>query len=264
MSILRQIEQQKRREVAQLQRLQPLEVLREQTAYARECVSLRAALLRPDSSGIIAEFKRQSPSKGLINGLASPAEVVLGYSEAGAAAVSVLTDQAFFGARGTDFALARAHTRLPLLRKDFIVDAYQVFESKAMGADVILLIAALLSPEAVDQLAGLAHQLGMEVLLEVHSSAETDAYRHCTADMMGINNRNLNTFGLDIRNSLSLAASLPADCLAVAESGIESVEIVRQLRSHGFRGFLIGEYFMRQAQPELACNHFIHALRYEN
>lgn len=264
MSILRQIAQQKRRAVALLQRQQPMELLREQPAFGNDCISMRAALLRPGSSGIIAEYKRQSPSRGLINGLAQPAAVVAGYSAAGAAAVSVLTDQAFFGARSTDFALARAHTCLPLLRKDFIIDAYQVVESKAMGADVILLIAAILSPAEIDELAGLAHELGMEVLLEVHSEAEIEACRHCRADMVGINNRNLNTFGLDIHNSLRLAASLPPDCLAVAESGIESAAVVGQLRSHGFRGFLIGEYFMRQAQPALACDQLIQAIRYEN
>ena len=264
MSILRQIAQQKRTAMAQLQRQKPLEALKEQQAYTRDCVSMRLALLQPDSSGIIAEFKRQSPSKGLINGLASPAAVVSGYAEAGAAAVSVLTDEVFFGARETDFSTARSSTCRPLLRKDFIVDAYQVVESKAMGADVILLIAAILSPAEIDQFAGLAHALGMEVLLEVHSQAEVEACRQCRVDMVGINNRNLNTFDVDIRNSLRLADSLPPDVLAVAESGIDSVEVVRQMRSHGFRGFLIGEHFMRQAEPALACHQFIHALRYEN
>jgi indole-3-glycerol phosphate synthase len=264
MNILAQICQHQHELLSRCRRQQPVERLREQPAFYRSCYSMKAALLDLRASGIIAEFKRQSPSRGPINPLADVVEIATGYERAGATALSILTNARYFGAQPNDFALARSSTQRPLLRKDFIVDAYQIVESKAMGADVILLIAGILSPAQVDEFTALAHELGMEVLLETHGPAEVEAYRHCRADMVGINNRDLKTFRTDLSVSLQLAAALPPGCLAVAESGISSVASIQQLRLHGFKGFLIGEWLMRQPQPARFCAELIEQLGYEN
>lgn len=214
----------------------------------RPTLSMRAAL-EASPSGVIAEFKRRSPSKGWLNEGANVADVVCSYEKGGASACSILTDSKFFGGSLGDLKKARQSVQLPLLRKDFIVDAYQLYQARVMGADAVLLIAAILSVEECRMLAETAHSLDLEVLLEIHSESEL-SHLNPHIDMLGVNNRNLGTFHTDIDNSFRLAATMgDAHPLLVAESGIACPETVYSLREVGFRGFLIGETFMKTAQP---------------
>ncbi len=206
--------------------------------------------------GIIAEFKRRSPSRGEINGAAAPGETAAGYERAGASALSVLTDGKFFGGSGDDLAEARRRAALPALRKDFIIDEYQVFEARLMGADAILLIAADLERDHCRRLAALARELGMETLLEIHGEAELD-HAGLDVDMVGVNNRDLGTFHTDVANSFRLAERLPAGKLRVSESGISDPGTIMALRRAGFRGFLIGERLMGTADPGAALTELI-------
>jgi indole-3-glycerol phosphate synthase len=255
MNILDTIIQQKKAAVAQAKAVASLAQLQAAPSFGRHCLSLKQSLLDAAKTGIIAEFKRRSPSKGLINGSASVAEVTAAYTQGGASGLSVLTDTEFFGGSADDFKAARGN-HIPLLRKDFMIDAYQIAEAKAMGADVILLIAACLSPTAVQELAGYAKNLGLEVLLELHG--EDELGHICPAvDMVGINNRNLKTFAVDLQHSIAMAARIPDGFVKVAESGIDSMDTVRLLRQHGFDGFLIGEQFMKQVRPGAAFAEFV-------
>jgi indole-3-glycerol phosphate synthase len=206
--------------------------------------------------GIIAEFKRKSPSKGWIHPDVEPEDVVPRYAEAGAAALSILTDTEFFGGCREFIKRVRPMVQTPILRKDFIIDEYQIFQAKEIGADAVLLIAACLSKNECESLISTAHNLGMEVLLEMHSKSELD-YATLGADMLGINNRNLGTFVTDVNNSFKMAELLPKDKLKVSESGISNPETIRQLRAAGFRGFLIGETFMKESNPGAALENFI-------
>lgn len=231
----------------------------------RPTVSMRAAL-EASSSGIIAEFKRKSPSKGWLHPDATVAEIIPSYEANGAAACSVLTDGKFFGGSLRDLQEARSLVKLPLLRKDFIIDDYQLYQARVMGADAVLLIAACLEEGQCLSLAKTAHSLGLEVLLEIHSVEET-AYINSYIDMLGVNNRNLGTFHTDTANSLRLVSAMTAAMseknlfpLLVSESGLSSPEIVQQLRELGFRGFLIGETFMKEALPGTALSHLIKQL----
>lgn len=217
--------------------------------------SMREALAA-SPSGIIAEFKRRSPSKGWIKQEAKTAEIIPAYSLSGASALSILTDEKFFGGTLNDVRQARPITDTPILRKEFIIDEYQLYQAKIVGADAILLIAAALEQEQCATLAEKAHELGLEVLLELHSEEELP-YVNPFVDMVGINNRNLGTFHTDINNSFRLAELLPKEKLLVSESGISSPETVRELRAKGFKGFLIGETFMRTANPGEALATFI-------
>lgn len=212
--------------------------------------------LASSASGIIAEFKRRSPSKGWIRENADPAEIIPAYDAAGASALSILTDEKFFGGSLKDIRTARPLTPLPILRKDFIIDEYQLYQAKIVGADAILLIAAALEADKCRTLAEKAHELGLEVLLEIHSAEEL-AYIHPEIDMVGVNNRNLGTFYTDIENSFRLAERLPQNTLLVSESGISDPETVKRLRMAGFRGFLIGETFMKTEVPGNALREFI-------
>jgi indole-3-glycerol phosphate synthase len=262
LDILNNIITHKKAEVAQAKAAVSIEQLQAQPLYNRPCLSLRQSLLDPAKTGIIAEFKRRSPSKGVINGHATVAEVTGAYTKGGASGLSVLTDTAFFGGTAADLLAARAN-HIPILRKDFMIDSYQITEAKAMGADVILLIAACLSPEEVAQLADYAKQLGLEVLLEIHNEAELAHI--CTAvDMVGVNNRDLKTFTVDVNRSIELAKQIPADKLTIAESGIGDVATVQLLKQHGFKGFLIGEQFMKQERPGEAFEAFVRELRIES
>ena len=220
--------------------------------------SMKRALAQ-SSTGIIAEFKRKSPSKGWINKDASPEEVTAAYAANGASALSILTDTPFFGGSLKDLRDARPGVNIPILRKDFIIDEYQLYQAKIVGADAILLIAAALEKEECAFLAGKAHELGLEVLLEIHSEKELE-YVNSTIDMVGVNNRNLGTFVTDIENSFRLASALPKDTLLVSESGISSPDTVKRLRQAGFRGFLIGENFMKTDNPGKALGEFIKQL----
>ena len=218
--------------------------------------SLRQALL-DSPTGIIAEFKRRSPSKGWIKEDGRPDVTPLSYEHYGAAALSILTDRQYFGGHD-DFIRAARHSgvTLPILYKNFVVDEMQLYEALLCGASAVLLIAACLSKERCRVLMGLAHELGLEVLLEMHSEAELE-YAELGPDLCGINNRNLGTFVTDVENSFRLAEKLPADAVKVSESGISKPETIRQLRQAGFRGFLIGETFMKTPDPGQALADFI-------
>lgn len=215
--------------------------------------------IKESTNGIIAEFKRRSPSKGEIHPLALVSDIIPEYEAAGAAACSVLTDTVFFGGALSDLALASETTRLPLLRKDFIVDERQIYEARIFGASAVLLIAAVLSFDEITRYTSLAHNLGLEVLLELHSTADLDRFV-LEADMVGVNNRDLTTFRTDTNTSLSIVASLPADIVKIAESGISSPDEIHRLRDAGYDGFLIGEHFMIQPSPGKALKQFINEL----
>lgn len=228
--------------------------------FERTCLSLKSRLLDATSSGIIAEFKRRSPSKGMINETATPEEVAVGYRNAGVSGMSVLTDSKFFGGSFLDFMKVRVTVDLPLLRKDFIIDEYQVYETKSIGADVMLLIAANLKVKQCHQLAAMAKQLGLEVLLELHEERELD---HISEDMdiVGINNRNLKTFVVDLEHSIQLAKKIPDNFVKISESGIGNPLDIVMLKQHGFKGFLIGENFMKTNDPGAMCKDFIDQIK---
>lgn len=257
MNILETIKQHKIKEVAKQKAIYPIKLLEQSSFFERPCVSFSDYVGDPNRSGIIAEFKRKSPSKGDINKYADPQEVTVGYLNAGAVALSVLTDIDFFGAQKEDFSKIRKHNKCPLLRKDFIVDEYQIIEAKSIGADTILLIAKMISVEEIQKFTTLAHQLGMEVLLETHTEAEVLSHSESNADAFGINNRNLSTFEVSVENSIRLAEMLPKSKLKIAESGIDSVATINQLKANGFDGFLIGEYFMKYSNPAAKCKELI-------
>ena len=225
----------------------------------RKCISLKENLLQENSTGIIAEFKRRSPSKGIINPDVDVIEVTKGYTDHGASCLSVLTDEHFFGGSNEDLIKARIN-EIPILRKDFIIDEYQLIEAKSIGADVILLIAACLTVAEVKRLASFAKNLGMEVLLELH--AEEELGHICDeTNIIGINNRNLKTFEVDIERSLRMAEKISLPKFKVAESGISSVNDILLFKQHGFDGFLIGENFMKAASPTIAFAEFVKQLK---
>lgn len=223
--------------------------------FSRKCIPASQRLLKAHSSGIIAEFKRKSPSKGFIHKNADAAAITASYTENGAAALSVLTDEIFFGGSNADLLAARKNN-IPILRKDFIIDTYQVAEAKAIGADIILLIAACLSTAGVKELAAYARELGMEVLLELHEEEELD---HICDEInwVGINNRNLKTFEVNVQRSLALSGNIAPDKIKIAESGIDNPATVAIFREAGFRGFLIGEHFMKEPHPGESLHYFI-------
>lgn len=258
-NILDKIVERKKVEVAEAkQKIKEAELLNS-PAFQRKPFSLKTSLSDENKTGIIAEFKRRSPSKGIINATAKVEDVTKAYTENGASCLSVLTDKDFFGGSMDDLKIARQNN-IPILRKDFMIDEYQVLEARANGADVILLIAACLSPQRVQELAVYAKQLDMEVLLEIHGDDELACV--CDeVDFVGVNNRNLKTFEVDIENSIRLLNKLPKDKLAIAESGIDNVAVVKQLRSAGFKGFLIGENFMKHSDPGEAFKNYVQQLK---
>ena len=242
MSILETIKAHKLIEVRDGQQQISIDELKQQPGFDRHVISISQAV--KSGSGIIAEFKRASPSKGNINLDADVLEIVTSYAEAGVSAISVLTDQKFFQAHPDDILQARTVLDIPILRKDFIVDPYQIYEAKALGADAILLIAAILDSESIDQLTTTAQQLGLEVLIEVHDEGELE--KLCGREnMVGVNNRNLNDFTVDLNKSIKLMPKLPAQAVKIAESGITGLDDMLKLKQAGFDGFLIGEHFMR-------------------
>ena len=256
MTILDKIIAFKRQEVAQLSNNIPIKLLENSEFFQKDCISLKQQIKQKDKSGIIAEFKRQSPSKGIINENATVKETTKGYIEAGASGVSILTDTNFFGGKNEDVIAVRKLNLGPILRKDFTVSEYQIIEAKSIGADAILLIAAVLTKKEIKQFTTLAHQLGLEVLLEVHTQEELDKYIP-EINLVGINNRNLKTFEVDFENSIRLAAQLPTGTVKIAESGISDYKNIIELKKHGFEGFLIGENFMKTTNPSMACKQFI-------
>ncbi|MBR4188045.1 MAG: indole-3-glycerol phosphate synthase TrpC [Bacteroidaceae bacterium] len=257
--ILEEIVAHKRIEVAaQKEQTPPRKLYAEVERMMEEGVAKRSLsqALTENDFGIIAEFKRKSPSKGWIKEDGKPEEIPLSYEQNGAAALSILTDEMYFGGSLDFIRKARPLVNLPILRKDFIIDEYQLFQARHVGADAVLLIAADLSKQEVRSLTATAHELALEVLLELHSEHELD-YADIDVDALGVNNRNLGTFVTDVQNSFRMAARLPEDKVLVSESGIAGPDTIRLLREAGYRGFLIGETFMKTDNPGLALRQFI-------
>lgn len=258
MDILEKITIDKIREVALRKNMIPISQLEASLLFERETISLAKAI--KNGSGIIAEHKRRSPSKSVINNSLSVQDVALGYEDAGASGMSVLTDGKYFGGSLDDLILARAATKFPLLRKEFIVDEYQILEAKAYGADAILLIAATLSRKQIEEFSTFAKSLGLDVLCESHNEEELHNSLTETVDLIGVNNRNLKTFEVSLETSKSLSQLIPEDFVKVSESGISSVSAINELKPYGFKGFLIGENFMKTDDPGTAAKHFISQL----
>ncbi len=258
MNILEEIIAHKNVEVEQRKKERPLRELERERFFATHVRSMKESILDPGKTGIIGEFKRKSPSKGVINNHDSVESITRFYTAYGASGISVLTDYKFFGGSLDDLLAARDNS-IPILRKDFMIDEYQVLEAKAFGADVILLIAACLSPMQVKSMAATAKNLGLEVLLELHDEKEL-GHIQPGVDLVGVNNRNLKDFKVDLNHSVRLSAMIGKEFIKIAESGIQGVHDIHFLKEHGFDGFLIGEYFMKQENPGLAFKNFTYAL----
>jgi indole-3-glycerol phosphate synthase len=244
MNILDKIVRDKRKEVDLKKSLIPASQLERSVLFGRKGTSLAEAL-RNSQTGIIAEHKRRSPSKATINQNTNVGQIALGYEKAGVCGMSVLTDIKYFGGSLEDLLLARASVKMPLLRKEFIIDEYQILEAKANGADVILLIAAILSREEIKSFSELAKSLDLDVLLEVHNEEELHKSIMPSLDMLGVNNRNLKTFEVSLNTSKSLSKLIPDEFVKVSESGISSIEVIQDLKQYNYQGFLIGENFMK-------------------
>ena len=261
MNILDKIVAKKRTEVENSKRARSISELQDGPFFKNETLSFKKYLLRTDRTGIIAEFKRKSPSKGILNDTSTVREVTGSYSKYGASGISILTDNDFFGGSLKDL-LEATINEVPLLRKDFIIDEYQLFESKAYGAEVILLIAACLGIGEVKNLAAIAKSIGLNVLLEIHNEDQLE-YICDDVDVVGVNNRDLKTFSVDVNRSIQLGEKIPAGTIKISESGIDNVQTIKLLRTHGYSGFLIGELFMREKDPGLAFKNFTEALKKE-
>jgi len=261
MNILDKIVEQKKKEVAECKTLFPVKLLEQSSFFASPTVSLKQYVLRKDLSGIITEIKRKSPSKGIINSDVSIERTSTGYVKAGASGLSILTDKEFFGGSNEDLMEARKFNSIPILRKDFTIDEYQIVEAKSIGADAILLISAILDPKQAKQLASFAHSLGLEVLFEVHSAEELHPQLFSDVDLIGVNNRDLKTFEVSLDVSRKLISKIPKETVKISESGISSVEAIDELRAIGFDGFLMGENFMKNSKPEDAAKEFIGKLK---
>lgn len=262
MTILDKIIANKTKEVETRKMQVPISLLEKSSFFAKATNSLKTSLLNPASTGIISEFKRKSPSKGIINANVTVEEVTAGYVKAGASCLSVLTDSDFFGGSDEDFLKARrTNPGIPMLRKDFMIDEYQIIEAKSLGADVILLIAANLTPQRIQELGRLVKELGMETLLEVHDEEELNRSLCSYIDVVGVNNRNLKNFAeQNVNASLELADKIPSGVIKISESCISQPETIKLLKSVGYKGFLIGETFMKTADPGQALKEFIQDL----
>ena len=275
MNILDKIIRYKEIEVKTHKKLYPGTQLEKSEYFERTPISLKNSLIKRERSGIISEFKLKSPSKGIIHKdldhktgdedkiARYVAKVVKGYEIAGASAVSVLTDKEFFGGGKEDLISARRTLNIPVLRKDFIIDEYQIVDAKSMGADLILLIAACLEPKRLEKLAEFAHSLKLEVLMEVHNNEELQSHINDQVDIIGVNNRNLKTFAVSTQTSLELADKIPDKFVKISESGLDKAEDIHQLYKVGYRGFLIGESFMKQDDPGKACQDLISTLKFD-
>jgi indole-3-glycerol phosphate synthase len=259
MTILDRIIADKKTEIEIKKTIIPISQLEQSVLFDRPQNSLKERLCK-SQSGVIAEHKRRSPSKAVINQSLNVQDVAKGYEQAGVCGMSVLTDTRYFGGNLDDLLLARASCEIPLLRKDFIIDTYQILEAKAYGADVILLIAAVLTQQQIKDLSLRAKELNLEVLLEVHNEAELYKALMPSLDMIGVNNRNLKTFKVDLKNSQNLSNIIPDDFVKVSESGISSVEAINDLKHYGYHGFLIGENFMKSENPGQSAKDFIEIL----
>jgi indole-3-glycerol phosphate synthase len=251
----------KKRELQLQKQKVPVAGLEDSPFFERETISLRERLATGFNAGIIAEFKRKSPSRGLINEKADPVKISKGYVQAGAGGISVLTDSKYFAGSREDLIRVREANDCPILRKDFMIEEYQVLEARAWGADVILLIAAVLEKARVRDLSALAHSLGLEVLLEVHEASELDVLND-DIDMVGVNNRDLKRMLTDVNTSLVLSEKIPAGFMKISESGISEARTILKLIESGYEGFLIGEYFMQQEDPAGACRKLIEGLKW--
>lgn len=260
MNILDKIVEKKKKEVAEAKAKTSLQELRQYPLFSRTCYSLKESVTDPTRTGIIAEYKRASPSKGIINDRSSVQEVVRGYQDAGASAISVLTDPDFFRGSLADLMAAREVLHIPLLRKEFIIDSYQIAEAKAYGADIILLIAACLTSEELKSLSEYAKSLGLNVLLEVHNEEELERSLLESMDAIGINNRNLKDFSVSLEHSYTLVDKIPNSFIKVSESGISDPNTIKDLQNRGFQSFLIGENFMKTENPGDAMKRFVSEL----
>lgn len=256
MNILDKIILNKEREVAERKKLFPTGLLEQSPLFNRTTISFKKELLREDRVGVIAEFKRKSPSKGIINDQVSVEETTSGYIQSGASALSILTDFEYFGGKSEDLIAARKVNDCPILRKDFIIDEYQIIEAKSIGADVILLLANVLNAKQIRQFAQFAKTLGLESLLEIRDKDELQTINEHIA-VVGVNNRNLKDFNVNLSQSFDLVNLIPDDFVKISESGIDSAKTIHELKAVGFNGFLMGETFMKQNQPGKACADFI-------
>jgi len=263
MTILEKIITTKQEEVAYNKSITPIKVLESSIYFETEKVSMREYLLRPDKVGIIAEIKRKSPSTGELKSNVNIEEISIGYMQAGATALSVLTDNTYFGGQNKDLIEARKFNYCPILRKDFIIDEYQILEAKSIGADCILLIAANLTPRRCLELAEFAHKIGLEVLMEAHSKNEIESHCNPHLDIVGVNNRNLHDFTTNIETSMELSEFIPKEFVKISESGITEAEQVLQLKEYGFKGFLVGGHFMKMAEPVVACRELISKIQHQ-
>jgi indole-3-glycerol phosphate synthase len=259
MKILEEIAGHKRKEVERSKLLNDYKKLEKGKYFRREPLLLTEFLLDDKKKGIIAEYKRKSPSSGIINEKVRIQDVTVGYASAGASGLSVLTDNKYFGGTNDDLIKARELNMLPILRKDFTVDEYQIVEAKSIGADAILLIAAILNKKQIKELTELAVSLGMQVIFEIHDIKELD-YLNEYINIVGVNNRNLKDFAVDINISYSLSEKIPAEFIKISESGIASPEDIKKLRDYGYNGFLIGESFMKNDDPVKSFEKFIKEL----
>ena len=259
MNILDKIIKDKKKEVTLKKEFIPIQVLELMPFFERQTISLTKQL-KNSKTGIIAEFKRRSPSKSIINNAATVEEVARGYEDADACGMSVLTDEIYFGGTLDDLVMARENCNLPLLRKDFVVDEYQLLEAKAFGADVVLLIAAVLTKQEIKQLSEFAKRLNLEVLLEVHNEEELQKSIMPSLDLFGVNNRNLKTFEVSLEMSKKLANLIPNNFVKISESGISSTAAIQELKPYGYQGFLIGENFMKTENPGESAKKFIQEL----
>ena len=257
MTILDKIVEQKKLEIETSKKKFSVANFSDFEFYNRNTISLKKSI--KEKSGIIAEFKRKSPSKGQISTIENPLDVISHYQNFGASGISILTDSEFFGGNLKDVSSVRNQISIPILRKDFMVDEYQFYEAKANGADVILLIAACLSPQQVEEFTHLAHELNLEVLLEIHCEEEL-MHINNDIDLVGINNRNLKDFKVDLQHSVNLKNALPNNKLSIAESGIYSEEDFLFLKNKGFNGFLMGEYFMKNENPGKQFQNFVQSV----
>lgn len=259
MNILEKIVADKRKEVSMKKEIIPVQAFEQFPFFAKKTNSLARSLVGSEI-GIIAEFKRKSPSKSWINKDASIQDVASGYEDAGVSGMSVLTDEIYFGGTTDDVISAREHCSLPLLRKEFIIDEYQIIEAKGIGADAILLIAAILNKSEIKQFSEMAKSLKLDVLLEIHNEEELHKSLMPSLDIIGINNRNLKSFEVSLETSMSLSNLIPSEFIKVSESGISSVKAIKILRPYGFQGFLIGENFMKTEDPGSSARDFINKI----
>ncbi len=261
-NILNKIIKDKKIEVSNKKEIFPISFIEKSPLYKRNIISLKSRI-ESSPSGIIAEFKRKSPSKKNINSSLSINDVTNGYEKAGACGMSILTDNKYFGGSLEDLVQARSVSNLPLLRKEFIIDEYQISESKAFGADIILLIASVLSNKQIIKFSTIAKNLGLEILIEVHNENELKKSIVPNIDFIGVNNRNLKTFNINLDNSKSLSNKIPSNYIKISESGIKSIKDIKELKKIGYKGFLIGEKFMKTNSPDIELKNFIKKLNNE-